>query len=73
MEANLKHSVNKLALVGGCVIAIQGIGLNFLVSLVVSIVIVFIASSLNDAIRIRQLAAGCQSRCGFTQHQGNKK
>lgn len=46
MEANIKSSVNKLAMVGGSVIAIQGIGLNFFVSLVISIIIVFIASSL---------------------------
>ncbi|KPH56615.1 hypothetical protein ADS77_21155 [Pseudoalteromonas porphyrae] len=37
MDAGIKSSINKLALAGGCVIAIQGIGLNFLVSLIISI------------------------------------
>jgi len=46
MDAEIKSSINKLALAGGCVIAIQGIGLNFLVSLIISIALVFLASSL---------------------------
>jgi hypothetical protein len=45
MGAEIKTTINKLALVGGCIIAIQGIGLNFLVSLAISIAIAFLASS----------------------------
>jgi hypothetical protein len=46
MEAHLKSSINKLAIVAGSVIAIQGVGLNFIVSLAISIALVFTASSL---------------------------
>tara|TARA_B110000438_G_scaffold303331_1_gene364327 strand:+ start:3825 stop:4160 length:336 start_codon:yes stop_codon:yes gene_type:complete len=46
MEVSIKNSINRFALVLGGIIAIQGIGLNFIISLAISIALVFAASSL---------------------------
>ncbi len=41
MEAHLKNAIKKLPTVTGSDIAIQGVGLNLLVSIVISIALVF--------------------------------
>ena len=46
MDELTKNSVNKLAMVVGCIIAIQGFNLNFITSLAISFSLVIIASSL---------------------------
>jgi hypothetical protein len=46
MEDACNKSINRIALVVGCIITIQGLNLNFVVSLAISLVLVFAASAM---------------------------
>lgn len=46
MDDITKNSVNKLAMIVGCIVAIQGSSVNFIISLAITLGLAFVGSSL---------------------------
>ncbi|TQF70138.1 hypothetical protein [Pseudoalteromonas luteoviolacea] len=58
MEASIKKSVNKISMACGGVIALQGLNINFIISLAISLIVLFCVSALVKANIQSSLAKG---------------
>ena len=67
MDELTKNSVNKLAMVVGCIVAIQGFNLNFIISLAISFSLLIIASSLVGKPLREAIQSGTATKEGITK------